>query len=418
MKRLRSFLHKVTQNGTKKAWYMQADVSGFFMNVDKEILYELILRKIKREDVRRLAHVVIFHDCTADYRFKGNHGLLERIPPHKTLFKVNRGRGLPIGNLSSQFFANVYLNELDQFVKRSLGCRFYIRYCDDFLFLSSARDQLAEWRMRIEEFLKERLHLNLNHSQDKLRPVSSGINFLGYVVRRSHVLVRRRVVNHFHQKLDIFERRLLKEKKGEPFVWEYPPYVMPQLRATTASYMGHFSWADSYSLVRGSFANRLILRTAFMLINGDIFPRYLENKDTRNIRLCYRYWVPDDRAIHGYENEKIFYPLWAGEGFNINVLVFFPVGCFYEFYGSQADVAHRVLGLRYVTGLRGFREGCGFHRRHLGKFLHMTLNKGYHVALICMWRGRKSGGWRVFFGPNRDSARAFANQRNTRRSEI
>jgi len=77
-------------------------------------------------------------------------------------------------------------------------------------------------------------------------------------------------------------------------------------------------------------------------------------------------------------------PLWVQDGEDTNVLVFFPVGRFYEFYDTQALIAHEVLGLKLVTGLRGFRHGCGFHRRWLGRYIHKALRYGYHVALICV----------------------------------
>ncbi len=422
--RLRRFLGQVSANGTRRAWYLKADVAGFFMNVDREILYRLISKKIKREDVRWLARVMILHDCTKDYRFKGNPGLLDRIPPHKTLFKVTPGKGLPIGNLSSQFFANVYLNELDQFVKRRLKCRYYIRYCDDFLLLDRSPAKLSEWRAEIEAFLREKLLLQPNESQGRLCPVSSGIDFLGYIVRRRYVLVRSRVVNHFREKLEEFDNRLGetsfvgskrrrlsvvgKGRGGSPLVgrmnphlqdcaeekgirkitaWQYPPETMNALRATTASYLGHFSWANTHRLVQKLFAKHAVLRAAFTLRNGGLIPRYAPRGKRENLRSSYRWWAPEKGAAALPGIPGNLYPLWTGGDIETKVLIFFPVGSFYEFYGYQARLGQEVLGLKPVTGLRGFREGCGFHRRWLGRFLIKALNAGYHVALIRAERG-------------------------------
>jgi len=131
--RLRSFLDKVTANGTIHAWYLKLDIRGFFMNIDKEILYRLVCSKTRRDSIRWLAARIIFHDCTRDYSFKGQLSLLDMIPPHKTLFKVPQGKGMPIGNLTSQFFANVYMNEFDNYVKRVLKVTHYIRYVDAIL---------------------------------------------------------------------------------------------------------------------------------------------------------------------------------------------------------------------------------------------------------------------------------------------
>jgi hypothetical protein len=115
----------------------------------------------------------------------------EQLPAHKTLFKAAPGCGLPIGNLTSQFFANVYLDALDQFVKHQLKARYYLRYCDDLVLLSTSPAELAVWEAEIESFLSHTLHLTLNDRRRR-RPVSDGIDFLGYIVRPDYVLVRRR----------------------------------------------------------------------------------------------------------------------------------------------------------------------------------------------------------------------------------
>ena len=88
----------------------------------------------------------VFHDCTQNPVMQGDPRLIERLPPHKTLFRALPDKGLPIGNLNSQFFANVYLNALDQFVKHELKCRWYLRYCDDFVLLARTAEQLREWQ--------------------------------------------------------------------------------------------------------------------------------------------------------------------------------------------------------------------------------------------------------------------------------
>lgn len=406
--RLHSFLNRVTQNGTQRAWYVKMDVAGFFMNVDKAVLLRLLEKKIKRPDVRWLIRTVLEHDCTQDYHFKGPPGLLEKIPSHKTLFKVDSGKGLPIGNLTSQFFANVYLNELDQFVKRQLKCRYYIRYCDDFLLLHASREQLADWRKAIETFLREKLLLNLNTSQDRLAPVANGIDFLGYVVRRRYILVRQRVVNHFQEKLRFFEDRLSEKPAGwkktrtqstsstsksarvRPAesgpsrirAWRYPPACMARFRATTASYLGHFNWANSARLTRSLFSQYKVLQAAFLLQDGKIKPRYLPGTSTKGLRASYLWWLPECRPVFSPQPVAACSPLWTQGGVETQVLVFFRVGRFYEFYGAQAELAQSVLGLQEVVGLRGFLHGCGFHRRWLSRYLVKAREQGFHVALI------------------------------------
>jgi len=195
VQRLQQFCRKVMANGAHPAWYLQLDIHNYFLAIEK-VLFFLIAAKVKDPEVLWLARTLIFHDCTARYVFRGNPQLLHQVPPHKSLRHAPPHTGLPIGNLNSQFFANVYLNELDQFVKHHLKCR-YLRYCDDFMLLSRDRVQLLHWREQIACFLRERLNLALNPTRQRLEPVNNGIDWLGYIVRRDYFLVRRRVVHHF-----------------------------------------------------------------------------------------------------------------------------------------------------------------------------------------------------------------------------
>jgi RNA-directed DNA polymerase len=163
VKRLQGFLRKVTRNGSRQAFYLQLDIKNFFMSIDKDILYQIIAEKIRDESILWLAGLLIYHNCTKDYILKGDMDYLRKIAPQKSLFYTMGRKGLPIGNLSSQFFANLYLNELDQFVKHHLKCRYYLRYCDDFVMLSEERDKLIKWKAEVERFLAERLKLRLKN---------------------------------------------------------------------------------------------------------------------------------------------------------------------------------------------------------------------------------------------------------------
>jgi len=151
----------------------------------------------------------------------------------KRSLRFPRGKGLPIGNLTSQFFANVYLNELDQFVKHCLKARYYVRYVDDFIILSRDRAQLDLFRQKIDRFLQERLNLKLHPKKYKIAEVKAGIDFVGYFIRPDYVLVRRRVVGDF-----LF--RLAKDLHEPSGNWA-------QIKA---SYFAHFIWANARGLTR------------------------------------------------------------------------------------------------------------------------------------------------------------------------
>jgi len=230
VKRLQKFLRRITKNGNIRAYYLQLDIKDFFTSIDKNILFSLIKDKVKDPEVLWLAEKIIFWDCTTSYIKRDPGRLLSNIPPNKSLFGKENKHGVPIGNLSSQFFANVYLNELDQYVKHSLKAHYYLRYVDDFVILSENPIQLRAYKAQIEEFLATRLKLQLHPKRHKLLPVSGGIDFLGYITRHNYILVRRRVLNNLRAKIA--------ELRGFP----------TKLKDSLASYFGHFRWANSYRL--------------------------------------------------------------------------------------------------------------------------------------------------------------------------
>jgi RNA-directed DNA polymerase len=197
-----SFLRKATANGKRPAWALKLDVASFFPSIEKRRLNRILRQAARDPELRWLTRVVLFHGPTRDYRFQAlgpraragarrnrardaesgrrhSPGRLRaspdsgcyRVPPRKSLFGKGNRRGLSIGNLTSQFWANVYLNELDQFVKRTLRCRYYLRHVDDLCLVSHDPAQLERWRDEIARFLRERLDLLLR--PDPARPSPS-----------------------------------------------------------------------------------------------------------------------------------------------------------------------------------------------------------------------------------------------------
>jgi len=245
VKRLRDFIRKATKNYSKKALCLKLDISGFFMAINHNILYkilkELVLKQNRpywwKRDVLWLAKVIIFHKPTSNYIIKGNISLFKLIPSRKSLFGAAKDKGLPIGNYSSQFFANLYLNNLDHFIKRELKCKYYVRYVDDLVILSQDRGKLKYFRDKINIFLKENLNLQLNLDKTKLQGIDKGINFLGYFIKPYYILVRKRVIKRFKNKLFSLDRKREQRK----------------VLAMVNSYYGHFKHAFSYNLRKGIY---------------------------------------------------------------------------------------------------------------------------------------------------------------------
>lgn len=257
VRRLQSFLKKITQNQTKDAYFLQLDIQSFFTSIDQEILYGILAKHLATHpdspDLLWLSHLIIFNDPTYNCRVKGDIKLLAQIPAHKSLFQTPQTKGLPIGNLTSQFFANVYLNELDQFVKRKLKAKYYLRYVDDLILLSRHPQQLVEWRQAINQFLHDFLSLRLHHAKDRTGSVYSGIDWLGYIVKPDYVLCRGRVVASLKSKLHAFNQGFLLQSSNQhptttPITYSPTPDQLKTILSVINSYYGHFKLANTYQL--------------------------------------------------------------------------------------------------------------------------------------------------------------------------
>lgn len=155
--RLRAFAYRASANHTRTAWVLQCDIQKFFANIDHQILLDILKLYIPDPDVIYLLNIVI------------------------DSFHTQPGIGLPLGNLTSQLFVNIYMNAFDQFAKHQLHAQYYLRYADDFLICSHDRDWLQTLLPRIADFLNHRLRLQLHPRKISLKTIASGIDFLGWV---------------------------------------------------------------------------------------------------------------------------------------------------------------------------------------------------------------------------------------------
>jgi RNA-directed DNA polymerase len=184
IKRFDQFKRMVSKNSTRHCYILKADIRHYFETVDHNILLSSINRKIADARVMWL--------------------IKTSLQNHKT---KNPGKGMPLGNLTSQFFANIYLNELDQFVKHKLKAKHYIRYVDDFVILHTSRKELQRYMQATDNFLKQNLALQLHPEKCKILTLNKGIGFLGFRIFYHHKLVRKK-------NLRTFEKRLSQMKRG------------------------------------------------------------------------------------------------------------------------------------------------------------------------------------------------------------
>lgn len=266
--RLQQFMR---QRNDKKGqgWFLQLDIHNYFNTIHRPTLYAMLCKRLAQMQSRRvlpashalalrsLCHKILAEKVTENVR---DPHAAAQLPPHKRLCNSAAGCGLPVGNLTSQFFANVYLNALDQFVKHTLKVKHYVRYVDDFVLLADTQAQLESWKQQISLFLEQTLQLSLK-VDSKLAPIAQGVDFLGYVVFAHHRLVRQRVVQHCKAKLAQWHR-----ERGCKNRVSYPDFA--KLQAVVGSYWGHFEHADSVRLRLQLFAKFSWLSDYFEL-NSD-----------------------------------------------------------------------------------------------------------------------------------------------------
>ena len=211
LRRLELFKRKVTNNLQTEAFCLKADIKHYFEEVDHDILVKIIQRKVKDREIIRLIKKIL------------------KNLPKKT------SKGMPLGNLTSQFFANVYLHELDYFVKHKLMAKYYVRYVDDFILLNKSEEQLRIWKKRINNFLRTRLKIELHKQKSRIISLSQGIDFLGFRNFYYFRLLRKRNIKNMFMKVVRYKNEEISKAK-----------ILEIFQGWNA----YSKWANSYRLRR------------------------------------------------------------------------------------------------------------------------------------------------------------------------
>ena len=201
--RSRRFVGKVSKNNTRTCWILKCDIRKFFANIDHGILLRILRKRIFGEEIIQLLAEIINSFYTTDFY----------------------GKGLPLGNLTSQLFANIYLNEFDQFMKHKIKAKFYIRYADDFVIFSENKIWLEEILFQMENFLRDKLKLEIHPDKIFIKTVTSGADFLGWVHFPNHRVLRTST-----------KRRMFRSLRED-----FRPDVV-------ASYLGMLKWGNTFRL--------------------------------------------------------------------------------------------------------------------------------------------------------------------------
>lgn len=228
-------VRSATAGWTRTAWALQLDIRSFFTSIDQAILYRQLATRIDEDWLDTAVSRVLFHDVTSDVHFPGNPALLDEVPTHKSLWHAPAGKGLPIGNLTSQFGANVYMDLLDQHVIRKLRPRAYGRYVDDLLAIDPDHRHLTEVRDAITSFAHDQLELEVHHGKTRIVNCAAGVDFVGWTIAPHRRALRRSTVRRAN--------RRIAERHGDE----------DELLATVNSYLGMARHGDT-SRVRHRWA--------------------------------------------------------------------------------------------------------------------------------------------------------------------
>ena len=218
MKKVAEMLRTVSQNNTRQCYALKCDIRKFFDSVDHDILIKILSKKIKDENV-----MILMEEIIESY-----------VASRPNLFER---RGIPIGNLTSQIFANIYMNEFDQFVKHDLKVKYYARYTDDFIIVSTDKIYLENLIVSMQDFLKAKLCLELHPKKVTITKHIRGIDFLGYVILPEHIKLRTKTKRKTPKKIQQMVERYKHRKITELTLY-----------SSLQSYLGVLSHANAYKL--------------------------------------------------------------------------------------------------------------------------------------------------------------------------
>lgn len=185
--RFRMFHRKVSKNNTKTCWVLKCDIRKFFANIDHRTLKKILEKHIQNKDI-----LWLFGQVIDSFETKN---LIYAMADIK--------KGLPLGNLTSQLLVNIYMNEFDQFMKRELKVKYYIRYADDFVIISEDKTYLENLLTKISDFLSESLKLSLHPDKVYIKTIASGVDFLGWVHFPKHRVLRTSTKRRMFRNLEL-----------------------------------------------------------------------------------------------------------------------------------------------------------------------------------------------------------------------
>jgi len=304
IRRVQGFIRECSRDYTVDCYILKLDIKGYFMSINKDILYGLLSSSIeeaaKDEDrksllgadtglIMYLIQNTLYDDPVENCVVRGQRSDWQGLPPSKSLFHSRCGCGLPIGNLTSQLFSNVYLHPLDTYVKSVLQMPYYGRYVDDFVLVHNDRNVLKQAAGKIEAFLDGELQLELHPLKRYLQHYTKGVNFLGAVIKPHRSYIANRTKKNFAAGVRFWNNRL---SSGEPTSAE-----LAEMRACINSYLGIMMHHYSYNIRKKALLDKENLFLKYGYLNAGLRRFVLKKK--------YR---PPDRGIFASRRVNRFKP--------------------------------------------------------------------------------------------------------------
>ncbi|MDA3891465.1 MAG: RNA-directed DNA polymerase [Salinivirgaceae bacterium] len=248
--RVEKFIRSCSNNYSKETYILKLDIQAYFMNIQHQIIFDKVLAMlpeqkqiflgISKETVLYLLRQTIFNPVKENCRIKGSRNDWNGLPPSKSLFYYPNNTGLPIGNLTSQVFGNVYMNDFDHFIKRELKIKYYGRYVDDMVFVHNDKSFLINIIPTIQnEF--DKIGLKIHPNKIVLQTADIGIQFLGQIIKPYRNYVSSRTKNNFYQ-------RIQQINKIMGVVSEFSWQQLCDIRTVLNSYLGILQHANTFNL--------------------------------------------------------------------------------------------------------------------------------------------------------------------------
>jgi len=238
VKRIAEFIRDCSENYTKDCYILKMDIQSFFMSIDKKILFqklrEFVLTEYHESDqllLIELIYKVIFNNPEDNCHIKGRRKDWNGLPKSKSLFTVAKGKGLPIGNLTSQIFANFYLNFFDKFVVDTCGIKYYGRYVDDFIIVHEDKAFLTQLKSRLSAFMAEELAMTLHPKKVYLQHYSKGVKFIGAVIKPNREYIGNRTKGNLYARIRGYNEILSRQP-------QMARQMLEQVTASVNSYLG------------------------------------------------------------------------------------------------------------------------------------------------------------------------------------